>query len=148
MHRDFLFNRKYGLYSYYKYPNNVLGPILFYMAIFTISYKLYKSIYEFIYKLIFTPDVIHWFDFGTFREFILSIDPKIDLLIVVSLFIFIFFYYLVMRFFNYNYFRNDTLKKILAFLFYMFVFNWIYIYVYTTSIYREIKREKLSWGTK
>ncbi len=147
-HKDIFFNKVYGLFGMYQFPMNIIGPILYFMAIFVISYNIYKKIYEFIFKLINTPDVISWFEFDSIRDYILTIDPTIDLIIFASFIFLMFLYYGVIRFYDYNYFKKDFFKKAFAFFIYIMVYNYVYIYVWIVSIKREMSGAKYNWGTK
>ncbi len=147
-HSDIFFNRKYGLFGMYQFPMNVLGPIIYFLAIFAISFKVYKEIYEFIFKLIYTPDVINWFYLGSIHEFFLGLDPTVDFLIIISFLLFMVFFYSIIEFYGYNFFKHKPLKKFFAFILYIMAYNYIYIYVWIVSLKREIKKEDYSWGTK
>jgi len=88
-HSDIMFNKKYGMYGMYQFPMNILGPIIYFLAIYLISFKVYKELSKFFFKLINAPDTITWFSIDSVSEFIkdlfLTIDPKIDFLITFSL---------------------------------------------------------------
>lgn len=151
-HSDLIFNKNYGLYGMYQFPMNILGPIIYFLAIYLISFKMYKELYKFIYKLINAPDTIVWFFFESTSEFLkdlfLTIDPKIDFLIGFSLVCLGVLIYGIIRFYDYNFFKKDTLKKIWALIFYVMVYNYIYIYVWIVSIIKELQNKKYDWGTK
>lgn len=147
-HKNTFFNKKYGLFGLYQFPMNIAGPIIYFLTIFTISFNIYKQLYEFIFKLIYTPGVITWFEFDSLRDIILTLNPKIDLLILVSFILMLTLIYWVMKFYDYNFFKHHTLKKIWAFIVYVMVYNYIYIYVWIVSIIKESRGEKYNWGTK
>lgn len=147
-HKDVFFNKKYGLFGIYQFPMNVLGPIIYFLAIFMISFNIYKSLYEFIFKLINAPDTITWFSFENISKFILTLDLKIDLPIFLSFIFLILIYYIVIKFYDYNFFKKQPLKKILAFVIYIMFYNYIYIYVWYVSLIKEFKKENYNWGTK
>ena len=147
-HRDIFFNKKFGIYGFYQFPFNVIGPFLYFLAVMAISFKIYQKLYEFIYKLIYTPDLIEWFSFGTFRDYMLGLNPKTDLIIVASFLFLMFFYFGVNVFYRDNYFRGKSFKKLVSFIIYIMIYNYIYIYVWPKSIYMEFKRKGYDWGTK
>lgn len=147
-YKKLFFNKKYGLLGTYQMPMNILGPIVYLVAIITISIKIYTKLYEFFYKLINTPDLIEWLSFTSFNEFMLGLDPKIDFLILMSFIILMFLYYGVIRFYEYNYFKENTFKKIIAFIIYIMFYNYIYVYVWYVSLKNEMFGAKYDWGTK
>lgn len=147
-YKNIFFNKKYGLFGLYQFPMNIIGPIIYFMAIFTISYNVYKKLYEFIFKLIYTPDLIRWFEFDSIRDIILTIDPKIDLLLLSSLLLTLILFYGIIKFYDYNFFKKNPIKKIFAFIIYIMIYNYIYIYVWISSIIKEQKKAKYDWGTK
>ena len=147
-HRDIFFKKKYGIFGIYQFPMNILSPFIYFLAIFAIVFNMYKMIYEFLFKLLNTPDVINWFTFTTINEIILTYNPKIGFLIFTSFTLMMLLIYSVFKIYNYNFFSKDTFKKIIAFIVYIMFFNYIYIYVWSVSIFKEMKREKYNWGTK
>lgn len=147
-HKDIFFNRKYGLFGLYQFPMNIIGPVIFFLAIFTISYNIYRKLYEIIFKLIYTPDLFEIFKFDSLKDFILTLNPKIDLPIFISFLLVLLVYYSIIKFYDYNFFKKSFFKKIIAFIIYLMVYNYIYIYVWIVSIIKEIKTEKYDWGTK
>ena len=150
-HRDVFFRKKYGFYGFYQFPMDIIAPLIFFAAIFTISYHIYKSLYEFFFKLIVTPAVISWFDFGTLQQFFLGMEIKTTLLLSFNLLLFLYLIYSFIQFYNNDYFRNfrkNKFRQITALVLYILVFNYIYLYIWITSLLREIFRAKFSWGTK
>ncbi len=147
-HKNIFFNKKYGLFGMYQFPMNIAGPIIYFLAIFVISFNIYKKLYEFIFKLINTPDLISWFEFDSFYDYYLALNPKVDLIIFISFFLMLLLFYGVIRFYDYNFLKKNTFKKIWAFIMYIMVYNYIYIYVWIISIIKELKKEKYIWGTK
>jgi cellulose synthase/poly-beta-1,6-N-acetylglucosamine synthase-like glycosyltransferase len=141
-HKDIFFNKKYGLFGLYQFPMNVIGPIIFFLAIFTISYNIYRKLYEILFKLIFTPDLLELFVFDSLKDFLLTSNPKIDLPIIISFLLVLLVYYGIIKFYDYNFFKKSLIKKILAFVIYIMLYNYIYIYVWIISIIKEIKTEK------
>jgi cellulose synthase/poly-beta-1,6-N-acetylglucosamine synthase-like glycosyltransferase len=144
-HKDLFFNIKYGLYGMYQFPLNVIGPLLYFLAIFAISFKLYKELYEFIFKLINTPGTITWFSLDSFDDILLGIDPQIDFLILVSFVFFLLFILSSFKFYSYS-MKGQRVKNFFAFVVYIMFYNYIYIYVWIVSIYKEVKGEGYSWG--
>lgn len=151
-HSDIMFNKKYGMYGLYQFPMNILGPILYFVAVYLISFKIYQEIYKFVFKLINAPDTITWFSFESLSEFIkdlfLTIDPKVDFLISFSLMCIAILIYGIIKFYSYNFFKKDTLKKICALIFYIMIYNYVYIYVWIVSVIKEFQNKKYDWGTK
>jgi len=147
-HKDVFFNKKYGLFGMYQFPMNIVGPIIYFLAIFSISFNIYIKLYEFIFKILYTPDLISWFQFDSLRDILLTIDPKIDLIIIMSFLLMMILFYSIIRFYDYNFFKKNPLKKVIAFLLYIMVYNYIYIYVWIISIIKEQKNTKYDWGTK
>lgn len=147
-HREVFFNKKYGLFGIYQFPMNIFGPILYFLAIFLISFKVYKQLYKFLFKLINTPDLINFFQFNSFYNFILGINSRIDLMLFINFILFLSFILGIIKFYDYNFFKKNTFKKILSFILYVMIYNYIYIYVWIVSITKEIRGEKYSWGTK
>lgn len=147
-HKNIFFNIKYGLFGIYQFPMNIIGPIIYFLAIFTISYNVYKKLYEFIFKLIYTPDLIGWFQFDSLKDIILTIDPKVDMIILSSFLLMMILFYGIIKFYDYNFFKKSPIKKIISFILYIMVYNYIYIYVWIISIIREYKKAKYDWGTK
>lgn len=147
-HKDIFFNSKHGLFGMYQFPMNVLGPIVYFLAIYLISFKIYKELYEFAFKLFNAPDTIDWFYFDSLKDILLTVDPKIDFLILFSFLLLIMMIYGVIRFYEYNFFKKQSFKKIWALVIYIMIYNYIYIYVWIISVIREIRRESYDWGTK
>ncbi len=144
-HKDLFFNPKYGLYGMYQFPMNVIGPILYFLAVFSISFKLYKEFYEFIYKFLIAPGTIEWFHFDSLNDYILGIDPQVDFLILVSFIFFTFFILASFKFYSYS-MKGQRFKNFLAFIVYIMFYNYIYIYVWIVSIYQELRGKGYSWG--
>jgi len=147
-HKDIFFNMKHGLFGMYQFPLNVLGPILYFAAIYLISFKMYKEMYKFFFKLVYAPDTLTWFSFDSIADWYLTIDPKVDFLIGFSLLLFGVLIYGIIKFYDYNFFKKNTLKKVWALIFYVMIYNYVYIYVWIVSIVKELQNEKYDWGTK
>ncbi len=147
-HKDIFFNKKYGAFGLYQFPMNVFGPIIYFLAIFTISFNIYKKIAELLFKIIYTPDLIEWFYLGSLTEYILKLDPKIDFIIMSSFLLVLTLFYGVIKLYDYEFFKKNPIKKIWAFCLYIMIYNYIYIYVWIISIIREAKNKGYDWGTK
>lgn len=147
-HKEVFFNKKFGFYGLYKFPMDIVGPLLFFSAVFTISYHVYKQIYEFLFKLIFTPGVISWFSFDSLSDFVLTFDPQIELLILVSIILSLSMIYGVLKFYRYPYFRQNTFKKLWYLFLYIMIYNYIYLVAWVISITKELRSERHVWGTK
>lgn len=147
-HKDIFFNSKQGLFGWYQFPMNILGPIFYFLAIFAISYNVYKACYEFIFKLIKTPDLVTFWQFDSLQDIILTLDFKIELLIWMSLFFFFIFIWSITKFYGYNFLRKNFIKNVGAILLYLMVYNYLYIYVWLVSLKKEFFGENYDWGTK
>lgn len=147
-HRKLFFNKKQGLFGLYQMPMNILGPVLFFLAVFAISFKIYLKLYEFTYKVFNTPDLIAFFDYDSIKVFLLGLDPKIDFLIVMSLLLVVLYFWAIMKFYKFNLFKQQPFKKIWALILYIMVYNYIYIYVWIVALIKEIQNKGYDWGTK
>lgn len=147
-HKDILFNKKLGIFGMYEFPMNIISPLLFFIAVFILTFNIVKGIYEFLFKLIVTPEVIVWFEWSSFTERLLSFNTFVSIPILLSLFLVLIFLYLVFKFYNYSYLKEGKFKKILSLFIYIFIYNYIYIYVFSYAFYKEITGAKYSWGTK
>ncbi len=147
-HRDVFFNKKYGLFGLYQFPMNVAGPILLYLASITITINIYKKAYEFLYKLVNTPDLINLFDFGSLRTFILKINPFIDFTVSFSLVVFLILLYESIKLYNFNFLKKNFFKMILALIIFIVGYNFIYVYIWFVSFIKELRKEGYDWGTK
>jgi cellulose synthase/poly-beta-1,6-N-acetylglucosamine synthase-like glycosyltransferase len=147
-HSDLFFNKNYGIFGLYQFPMNIIGPIIYFLGVFAISYKIIKSLSEFLFKLIYTPSVISWFEFSSLQDFFLTIDPTIDVLIWISIFFFFFFVWSMISFYKHNFFKKNHLKYFFALFIYLAFYNYIYIYVWIVSLYYEVMGHGYSWGTK
>lgn len=145
-HKRVILNPKYGMYGLYQFPMNIFGPILYFLAAFAISYKLIKESYEFLYKFFINPDLINWFDLSDIGNFILGVDPSVDLFLLLSFIIVLLFLFLMVRLYEYNFLAKQPFKKLVAMLVYFMFYNYIYIYVWIVSLRREIRKEKYNWG--
>lgn len=147
-HRDIFLNKNHGLFGIYQFPMNVLGPIFYFLAIFAISYNVYKALYEFLFKLINTPDLLQFWQFDSLQDIFLTIDFQISFLIWMSLFFFFVFIWGIIKFYGYNFLRKNFIKNMGAILLYLMVYNYLYIYVWIVSLKKEFFGESYDWGTK
>lgn len=147
-HRDMFFNPRYGWIGMYQFPLQIISPFLFFAGVFAIAYKIYSKLYEFVFKLIYTPDIIDWFAWFNFENYLLTFDTSVSVPIIFTLILFLLFFGFTLRFYDEKFFRDKKLKKFFVFVSYILYFNFFYIYVWIISIYREINKTGYDWGTK
>ncbi len=148
-HKDIFFNVKQGWFGWYQFPMDILGPLIYFLGIFSISYNVYKKIYEWSFKLINSGfDFASIFDYGSLTQFILGINVSLDFVLLFNLLTFLVLFVGFMRFYRENYFKGSFFKKVFAFIFYIMVYNYIYIYIWIKSLYKELSGGGFDWGTK
>ncbi len=147
-HKDIIFNKKKGLFGIYEFPMNIISPLLFFVAVFILTINIVRSVYEFLFKLIVTPDVIKWFEFNSFREMMLSFNSLISLPILASLLLVLLFIYFVFKFYDHKFFERDKFKKVIALVTYVFIYSYIYVYLFSKAFYMEVVNKEYDWGTK
>lgn len=147
-HNKIIFNKEKGLFGIYEFPMNIASPILFFIAAFILAYNIVRGMYEFFFKLIFTPDVIEWFKVSSVEEMVLSFNTFINAPLTLSLVFVGIFLFFVFRFYDYDYFAQNTFKKIGALIVYIFIFNYIFVYVFSKALYDEVTGIGYTWETK
>ena len=147
-HKDIYFNKKHGLFGFYEFPVTVLGLFLLYTAVMILSYNIYRAIFEFIFKLIYTPDLIVWFEFRTIQEYLLTANITLLLPIFILILITLFIIRTTIKFYESDFFTKNLPKKIIALILYIMVYNYIYVYIIPRSLYLELRGRRYDWGTK
>ncbi|MFP4567629.1 MAG: glycosyltransferase [Candidatus Woesearchaeota archaeon] len=147
-HKDIHFNKKHGLFGLYEFPITVFGLMMLFIGITILSYNIYKAITQFLFKLIYTPDVIVWFEIKPIQDYLLTTDITIIMPILLLLIITLFMVRTTIKFYESNFFTKNLPKKIIALFLYIMIYNYIYVYIIPKSIYLELKGKKYDWGTK
>ena len=147
-HKDIYFNKKHGLFGFYEFPLTVAGIFMLSIAIMILAYNIYRMIFEFLFKLIYTPDLIVWFEFRTLQEYILTMNLPILLPIAITILLLLFVIRTTIKFYETDFFNKGLFKKILAVILYIMVYNFIYAYIIPRSLYLEFSGKKYDWGTK
>ncbi len=78
-YRDMFFNKKYDLMGMFQLPLNVFGILLFVTASCIILYGALKKIYDYILNAVTINSLPPLFDIPTFKDFILGMNIKIAL---------------------------------------------------------------------
>ena len=147
-HKDIHFNKKHGLFGFYEFPLTVLGLFLLFTAVMILSYNIYRAIFEFLFKLIRTPDLIVWFEFRTVYEYLLTANIALIFPIALLILLMLFLIRTTIKFYESDFFTKNLFKKFIALILYIMIYNYIYIYIVPRSLYLELKGKKYDWGTK
>ena len=147
-HRKFIFNKDFGFWGLFAIPLSIISQILLIFLFSSLIVNLSKKIYEKTLFLIYNPSFLNGlFDFEI-KQVLLNLDLFITLPI---LFGFLYVFILVkesQKIFSNKFFSEEKFKNFLAFFVYIFIFGFFYAYILFVSIFKEIKGERKTWGTK
>ena len=147
-HKRYILNCKSGFWGLFMIPISIISPILLIFLFFSLIKKTFQGIYEKILTIIYNPSFFYDFFAFDIKKYILNLDLFIALPVLIGL-IYIFFLVIeTQKIFGKKLFSKEKLKNISAFLFFVLIYGYLFVYVFLKALIMEIRKEKLSWGTK
>lgn len=147
-HKEIYFRKKFGLFGLYEFPVAMLSILTFIIGLVILTINITKSIYQTIFMLIYTPDLIYWFEWRGFNELLLSADYQLLIPLLTALTLTFIIINLTFKFYNIDFMKKNKLKKLTALTTYILIYNYMYVYVLINSLYKELTNKKRTWGTK